>query len=99
MFTGVAHTMITGSFPLFLQTLYLDWKPLCRDVFVYGISIILLIGFSWDGYLEWYEVTILLFMYISYILLMKANVFIMSLLEQLTCRYVATVSGGCEWRV
>ena len=67
------------------QTLYLDWKPLCRDAFVYSISIVLLVGFSWDGQLEWYEVTILLLFYIAYILLMKVNSFIMTLLDQLTC--------------
>lgn len=68
------------------QTLYLDWRPLCRDAFVYGSSIVLFIGFSWDGQLEWYEVTILLVIYICYILLMKISSSIMGLLELLTCR-------------
>jgi Ca2+/Na+ antiporter len=32
------------------KTLYLDWKPLCRDAFAYSISIVLLVGFSCMGW-------------------------------------------------
>ena len=68
------------------QTLYLDWRPLARDAFVYGLSLVLFIGFSWDGKLEWYEATILLVIYIAYILLMKVSYSIFQLLDELTCK-------------
>ena len=49
----------------------------------------LFIGFAWDGQLEWYEATVLLVIYICYILLMKVSGTVMGLLELLTCRSAA----------
>ena len=31
------------------QVLLLDWRPLSRDAFFYGISIVMFSAFAWDG--------------------------------------------------
>ena len=31
------------------QVLLLDWRPLTRDAFFYGISIVMFSAFAWDG--------------------------------------------------
>ncbi len=74
------------------QTLSLDWRPLFRDSFVYGLSIAVFIGFAWDGKFQWWEALILFLLYVGYIVVMKFNPYLMKLLEKIECkwcRYVA----------
>lgn len=66
------------------QVLHLDWRPLFRDATVYTISIVLLILFSWDEKITWYEALILLVIYILYIVLMKYNSYLMRLLSYIS---------------
>ena len=79
------------------QVLNLDWRPLARDSFVYGLSIVVFIGFSWDGKLEWYEALILLLIYVFYIGIMKFNSHLLRLLAKIECawcRYHAVVNSN-----
>ena len=69
------------------QILNLDWRPLTRDSVVYGLSIMLFIGFAWDGQLEWYEALILLLLYIAYIVIMKFNHHLLKLLAKIECKW------------
>lgn len=69
------------------QILNLDWRPLARDSVVYGLSIVLFIGFAWDGQLEWYEALILLLLYIGYIVIMKFNHHLLNLLAKIECKW------------
>ena len=69
------------------QVLSLDWRPLARDSIVYGLSIIVFIGFAWDGKLEWYEALLLLLIYVSYIAIMKFNVHLLRLLAKIECNW------------
>ena len=69
------------------QTLYLDWRPLFRDSAMYGLSIVVFIGFSWDGKLTWYEALILLSLYATYIVIMKFNGRLMDLLLKVECAF------------
>lgn len=69
------------------QVLNLDWRPLARDSVVYGISIIVFIGFAWDGKLEWYEALILLLIYVAYIIIMKFNSHLLKLLSKIECSW------------
>lgn len=55
------------------QILNLDWRPITRDSFFYALSIAVFVGFSWDGYIEWWEALILLLLYFFYVALMKFN--------------------------
>jgi hypothetical protein len=34
-------------------TLDIDWRPVCRDVSFYTVSIFMLGGFFWDGKIQW----------------------------------------------
>lgn len=61
------------------QVLHLDYRPLLRDSFFYGMSIACFIGFSWDGKITWWESLCLLILYFCYILLMKFNSNLMNL--------------------
>lgn len=54
---------------------------------VYGLSIAMFIGFSWDGYFEWYEAFALLLVYILYIVVMKFNSHLMKFLLKFECRW------------
>ncbi|XP_033122690.1 sodium/potassium/calcium exchanger 1-like isoform X2 [Anneissia japonica] len=69
------------------KVLALDWRPLIRDSTFYGISVVLFIGFSWDGVFEIWEAIILLVMYGLYIAIMKFNGSLMKLMDKLTCTY------------
>lgn len=77
-----------------IQTLNLDWRPLFRDSFVYGLSIAVFIGFAWDGKFEWWEALIILLIYVAYIVIMKFNKHLMKLLAKIECawcRYVLSI--------
>ena len=74
-----------------MQTLNLDWRPLFRDAFVYGLSIAVFIGFAWDGKFQWWEALIILLIYVAYIVIMKFNKYLMMLLAKIECgwcRYI-----------
>ena len=58
---------------------------------MYGLSIVVFIGFSWDGKLEWYEALILLLLYVFYIVLMKFNAHLMKLLLKIECAFFRSV--------
>jgi len=55
------------------QRLYLDWRPLARDITFYCISIIALALVVLDGEVQSYEAAVLLLLYVSYIVFMKFN--------------------------
>ena len=82
---------INCSFAIFItdltQTLNLDWRPLFRDAFVYGLSIAVFIGFAWDGKFQWWEALILLLLYIGYIVIMKFNPHLLKFLEKIECKW------------
>lgn len=69
------------------QVLNLDWRPLARDSLIYGLSIVIFIGFAWDGKLEWYEALILLLIYFMYIAIMKFNSQLLQLLARIECSW------------
>ena len=69
------------------QALSLDWRPLARDSVVYGLSIIVFIGFAWDGKFQWYEALILLLLYVAYIVIMKFNSRLLDLLAKIECNW------------
>lgn len=69
------------------QVLNLDWRPLARDSVIYGLSVVIFIGFAWDGKLEWYEALILLLIYIMYITIMKFNPQLLKLLVRIECNW------------
>ena len=54
-----------------------------RDTLVYTLSIVMLITFSWDEEITWYEALLLLIVYILYIIVMKYNSYLMRLLSYL----------------
>ena len=56
------------------KVLHLTWWPLFRDVTFYSISLILLIIFFLDAFIEWHEALVLFLCYILYVLFMKFNV-------------------------
>lgn len=55
------------------KALHLTWWPLFRDVSFYSISLILLIVFFIDKFIDWYEALILFICYILYVIFMKYN--------------------------
>ena len=55
------------------QTLDLDWKPLARDTVWYTLSIALLIAFTWDKKVEWWESVLFIAGYAGYITQMVFN--------------------------
>ena len=77
-----------------MQTLNLDWRPLFRDAFVYGLSISIFIGFAWDGMFQWWEALILLLLYVGYIAIMKFNPYLMKLLAKIECKWCRYVLSG-----
>ena len=50
-----------------------DWRCIVRDSFHYGVSIVVLIIFLWDGRITWWESVILIALYFVYLLNMKFN--------------------------
>lgn len=53
--------------------LQVDWRCIVRDSIHYGISIVVLIIFLWDGQVTWWESLILILLYFLYLLNMKFN--------------------------
>ena len=51
----------------------LDWWPVTRDCFAYGITVVLLILTLQDGRVEWYEALMLVSVYLLYLLIMCYN--------------------------
>jgi Ca2+/Na+ antiporter len=54
-------------------TLTIDWRPVYRDVFFYGLSVTLFMIFASDSKVVWYEALIMVLCYFLYILIMKFN--------------------------
>ncbi|EFA03343.2 sodium/potassium/calcium exchanger 4 [Tribolium castaneum] len=52
----------------------LHWWPISRDVIIYILSILLLVGITWDGYIYWYEGLVLFLVYFIYFTVMFQNV-------------------------
>lgn len=63
-----------------------DWRCIVRDSFHYGVSIVVLIIFLWDGRITWWESVILIALYFVYLLNMKFN--------QEIFRYIPLHSGA-----
>jgi len=55
------------------QSLELDWKPLARDTVWYSLSIALLIAFTRDEIVEWWESVLFIVGYAGYIIQMVFN--------------------------
>ena len=65
---------VIGMCAMFSKTLlHLTWWPLLRDSLFYIAALTLLIGFFYDGSIEWYEALILFFVYVSYVAFMIIN--------------------------
>ncbi|XP_045471305.1 sodium/potassium/calcium exchanger Nckx30C isoform X3 [Harmonia axyridis] len=65
---------VIGMCAIFSKTvLTLTWWPLFRDCFFYSISLIALIMFFKDSYIQWYEALVLFMFYILYVSFMKWN--------------------------
>lgn len=50
------------------QAVALDWWPVTRDCFAYGVTVVLLIVTFQDGRVEWYESLLLVSVYLLYLL-------------------------------
>lgn len=65
---------VIGMCAIFSKTvLTLTWWPLFRDCFFYSSSLITLILFFKDNFIEWYEALVLFCFYIAYVSFMKWN--------------------------
>ena len=64
------------NLPLFFsgQKITLDWYPITRDCFIYGITVIILSLVLVDGFVFWWEAMIMVICYAFYISLMFFNV-------------------------
>ncbi|TRY80079.1 hypothetical protein TCAL_09324 [Tigriopus californicus] len=51
----------------------LDWYPITRDCFIYGLSVLILIGVLIDEAVYWYESLLMVIAYTGYILIMVFN--------------------------
>uniref|UniRef100_T1JMY4 Sodium/calcium exchanger membrane region domain-containing protein n=1 Tax=Strigamia maritima TaxID=126957 RepID=T1JMY4_STRMM len=87
---------VIGMCSLFSHgVLQLTWWPLFRDVSFYSLSLIVLILCFLDSKIYWYEALILLFIYTSYVLFMKWNFKVESLVKKhLYKNKVARVSSA-----
>lgn len=56
-----------------IHTINLDWWPITRDSVIFTVIASFLIGFGWDGRIEWYESMILVILIIFYYGLMIFN--------------------------
>lgn len=63
----------TGVIACKEQSLKIWWYPLCRDSFFYSISILELMVFVSNEYIEWYEGLAMFFTYCCYCVYMKFN--------------------------
>ncbi|KAL5247803.1 hypothetical protein ACHWQZ_G019631 [Mnemiopsis leidyi] len=79
--------IISLSAILSKNVLLLDWRPLTRDAFFYGISIVMFSAFAWDGMFTWWESLVTLLYYFIYILALKFNPALFKLLDFI---------GGCR---
>ena len=67
----IAFSLIPGMCGLFAgQTLFLKRRPLARDVCTYTISLLLLVSFIGDHQIESWEASVLLSIYVGYIILL-----------------------------
>ena len=66
---------------------------------MYGLSIAVFIGFSWDGMFQWWEALILLLLYVAYIVIMKFNPYLMKLLAMIECKWCRYVLRVVLWLV
>jgi K+-dependent Na+/Ca+ exchanger-like protein len=74
---------IIGGTALFTPVvLTIDWKPITRDVFFYGISIAAMIYVLYDGLVTLIEATGLIVCYCMYVLFMYFNAGIMSSIDK-----------------
>lgn len=80
--------IISLSAILSKNVLLLDWRPLTRDAFFYGVSIVMFSAFAWDGLFEWWESLVTLLYYFLYIAAMKFNPRLFRLLD--------AISRGCS---
>ncbi|KAK9892070.1 hypothetical protein WA026_018268 [Henosepilachna vigintioctopunctata] len=65
---------VIGMCAIFSKTvLTLTWWPLFRDCFFYSLSLITLIIFFRDSFIQWYEALVLFLFYILYVSFMKWN--------------------------
>ncbi|XP_044746254.1 sodium/potassium/calcium exchanger Nckx30C isoform X5 [Coccinella septempunctata] len=65
---------VIGMCAIFSKTvLTLTWWPLFRDCFFYSMSLIALIIFFRDSFIQWYEALVLFMFYILYVGFMKWN--------------------------
>lgn len=55
------------------RTIPIDWYPISRDCFIYGVTVIVLIIVVGDGVVYWYESLAMIIGYLIYILLMYFN--------------------------
>ena len=74
---------IIGGTALFTPfTLVIDWKPITRDSFFYGLSIAAMIYVLKDGIVTLYEATFLVICYCLYVLVMYFNESLMSCISK-----------------
>ncbi|KAF5272175.1 hypothetical protein FQA39_LY01257 [Lamprigera yunnana] len=52
---------------------YLNWWPLVRDCFFYGVSILVMLFTIFDEYITWSESLFMLFMYVVYCIVLHFN--------------------------
>ncbi|KAL3873319.1 hypothetical protein ACJMK2_036451 [Sinanodonta woodiana] len=64
------------------EAIALSWWPLCRDSICYCIAIIVLILIVSDGVVTWYESLIMLILYAAYIVMMRFNRTLQSIVTQ-----------------
>ncbi|XP_077387308.1 sodium/potassium/calcium exchanger 3-like isoform X2 [Festucalex cinctus] len=77
------------------QPISLSWWPLFRDAVFYILSIVVLIVVIFDEKVQWWETIILIFMYGIYIIIMKFNGHLSSLVE----RYCSRAGEPCLSRL
>ena len=56
------------------QRIPLDWYPISRDCFIYGLTVIVLFVVLVDEKVQWWEALIMVICYSGYIILMALNV-------------------------
>lgn len=59
-------------------SIHIDWRPVCRDVVFYSLSIAILALVFLDGQAQWWEGLIMFLSYVVYIIFMKYNTRILS---------------------
>lgn len=56
-----------------IKPVKLDWFPLTRDSIIFSVNLAILISISWDGYIMWYEATLLFVLFLAYFVLVVNN--------------------------